>query len=94
MSFSLGSYIKKYGTSYYRATLYFPPEVRKKVWQLYAFVRVPDLIVDDPQVSDADARTQLQELYHRWTLAYNDPSREDDIFTPAAQIFHEHSMDA
>ena len=41
---------KKYGTSFYFATQFFPREVRDGIYAIYAFARIPDEIVDDPEV--------------------------------------------
>jgi phytoene synthase len=49
---------RRYGTTYYYATRWFPPEVRDRVHALYGFVRVPDEWVDNP--NGADPRAQLQ----------------------------------
>ncbi len=40
--------MRRYGTSYYYATLFFPRRIKRDVMTLYAFVRIPDLIVDVP----------------------------------------------
>jgi phytoene synthase len=39
---------RAYGVSYYFATRFFPPEVRRAVYALYGFVRYPDQWVDCP----------------------------------------------
>ncbi len=39
---------RAYGTTYYLASLGFPPAVRRRVDALYGFVRVPDEWVDNP----------------------------------------------
>ncbi|MCS7301347.1 MAG: squalene/phytoene synthase family protein, partial [Fimbriimonadales bacterium] len=39
---------RAYGVSYYFATRFFPPDVRRAVHALYAFVRYPDQWVDCP----------------------------------------------
>ena len=39
---------KKHGTSYYLATLFFPKRIKEAVFVLYAFVRTPDELVDNP----------------------------------------------
>ena len=45
---------KKYGTSFYFATQFFPREVRGGIYAIYAFARIPDEIVDDPGCDDHD----------------------------------------
>lgn len=46
-------YMRRYGTSYYYATLFFPRRIKRDVMTLYAFVRIPDLIVDIPYTGPA-----------------------------------------
>jgi phytoene synthase len=69
---------KRYGTSYYFATQFFPPAVRDGVYAVYAFARIPDEIVDDPDEHD---RQELLERLQRWRsdwLAAMDSGRSDD----------------
>ncbi|MCS7190951.1 MAG: phytoene/squalene synthase family protein [Fimbriimonadales bacterium] len=40
---------RAYGVSYYFATRFFPPEIRRAVYALYGFVRYPDQWVDCPE---------------------------------------------
>ncbi|HLP43798.1 MAG TPA: phytoene/squalene synthase family protein [Candidatus Nanoarchaeia archaeon] len=49
------SIIKKYGVGYYKSTLLLPKKTRHAVWALYAFVRLPDEIVDNPS-NDTEQR--------------------------------------
>lgn len=42
---------RAYGVSYYFATRFFPPEIRRAVYALYGFVRYPDQWVDCPDES-------------------------------------------
>jgi phytoene/squalene synthetase len=44
-------YIAQYGTSYRLANYFFPQEIKDAVIVLYAFVRVPDNVVDSPDLS-------------------------------------------
>ncbi len=43
---------KKYGTSFYFATQFFPDDVKQGIYAIYAFARIPDEIVDDPENRD------------------------------------------
>gem|GEM_PF-4431365 len=45
---TMQQYMQQHGTSYYIANMFFPKELREKVFTLYAFVRVPDDLVDKP----------------------------------------------
>lgn len=57
---------RAHGVSYYFATRFFPPEMRRAVHALYGFVRYPDQWVDCPDagVSPATIRAQL-DAYER-----------------------------
>lgn len=63
--------MKKYGTSYYYATLFFPRRIKDDVMTLYKFVRIPDLVVDDGTISLGEARTALDQLWNEWEEAYS-----------------------
>ena len=52
----------QYGTSYKRGTLFFPKNIRKDVYVVYAFVRAADQLVDTPQVVTTDARAALDQM--------------------------------
>ncbi len=64
-------YMKRFGTSYYRASLFFPHDVKKDVFDLYALVRIADNIVDNNMRSKSDAEEQLNMLKSRFMQAYN-----------------------
>lgn len=49
-------YISQYWTSYKLANMFFPKEIRKDVITLYAFVRVPDNIVDNKKTTLAEKK--------------------------------------
>ena len=63
--------MKKYGTSYYYATLFFPARIKNDVMTLYKFVRIPDLVVDDANVTSSAARDALNDMRTDWEEAYN-----------------------
>lgn len=54
---------KKFGTTYYYATMRFPAEMRRRVHAIYAFVRVPDEWVDNPGSLTID---QQRDLIKDW----------------------------
>ena len=52
---------RRYGTTYYFATLRFPKSIRRQVHALYGFVRVPDEWVDNPgELAVEDQRANLR----------------------------------
>ena len=60
---------RKYGTSFYFATQFFPREVREGIYAIYAFARIPDEIVDDPSLTDHDeAVARLNEWAKKLTI--------------------------
>lgn len=62
---------KKYGKSYYFATLLFPRDVRVATQALYAFFRLPDEIVDNPvHKVPSDIRRELRAFEKEWKRAY------------------------
>lgn len=61
---------KKYGTSYYFATQFFPKEIRRAIYAVYAFARIPDEIVDDPNLKDhSEAIAKLTQWKSEWLAA-------------------------
>lgn len=56
---------KRFGTTYYYSTLRFPEEIKWRVHGLYAFVRVPDEIVDNPEHLTLDQRRDELENWRR-----------------------------
>lgn len=56
---------RQYGKSYYFATRFFPASLRPHVHALYAFVRIPDQWVDNPQGRHTDELVRLIDHYQR-----------------------------
>lgn len=53
---------KLHGSSYYFSARFFPPEIRRSIFGLYGFVRVPDEMVDNPEPDAADETLQRGRL--------------------------------
>jgi phytoene synthase len=53
---------RQHGTTYYFAARFFPPPIRRSIYGLYGFVRVPDEIVDNPEGGRRDCAAQLRAL--------------------------------
>jgi phytoene synthase len=62
---------KRFGTSYYFATKFFPPHLRQATHSVYAFVRVPDEWVDNPTVSPSIIRQQLSSYRSEFEAGLN-----------------------
>ena len=85
---------KKYGTSFYFATQFFPLEVRKGIYAIYAFARIPDEIVDDPDCTDHDeAIRKLDEWCGEWRQAmWAGGSERDAVLNFIAKTFRKYSI--
>ncbi len=53
---------RRYGTTYYFATRFFPQAIRRRTHALYAFVRLPDEWVDNPDCGPSETRTRLRNF--------------------------------
>lgn len=60
------SITRQYGRGFYRSSFFFPKKVREATWIFYAFVRLPDEMVD----SEKDKNKALVEL-NKWTNDWN-----------------------
>ena len=88
--------LKHHGKSYYLSTRLFPRDLQEATCALYAFVRLPDEIVDNsPQETPAEiaaVRGQLLDFLERWKVAYNEGDSGDEILDFAAHIFHQRGV--
>lgn len=79
---------KRYGTSFYFATQFFPPETRQGIYAVYAFARIPDEIVDDPDASGKQAAmAELREWRLRWLAAMQAGGSDDDVMNAIVRAF-------
>lgn len=86
---------KKYGTSFYFATQFFPQEVREGIYAIYAFARIPDEIVDDPNLTDAaEATAKLTAWADRWRAAMAAGRSEDPVLNAIVFNFQKHQIPA
>jgi phytoene/squalene synthetase len=74
---SIPSRMKQYGTSYYYATLFFPRKLQQSVMTLYAFVRIPDLVVDQKNANDIEAYETLTSMRAQREHAYTSLNTQD-----------------
>ncbi len=70
---------RAYGVSYYFATRFFPPEIRRAVYALYGFVRYPDQWVDCPDENLAVASSLSRVEMGAWVRAQLDSYERDLI---------------
>lgn len=84
---------KKYGTSFYFATQFFPREVREGIYAIYAFARIPDEIVDDPNLTDAaEATAKLTVWVDRWRSAMAAGSSDDAVLNAIVRSFYKYKI--
>jgi len=53
-------------TSYYYSSLFFPSDVKKDVFQLYAYVRTADDFVDEPPQDEEALRELREKTFENW----------------------------
>ena len=81
---------KKHGTSYYFATAFFPRHLREATFALYAFFRVPDELVDNPD--SGDPRRALEDWRGDWRRAYRTGEAEHPVLRATAHVFHRYEI--
>ena len=86
--------MKTHGTSYYIWNRFFPDEIKQDVFTLYAFVRVPDDIVDSLTLSEDEKKRDIHDFcrlfwgryggnVHSWDLTPALSSKEREPWTNA-----------
>jgi 15-cis-phytoene synthase len=79
---------RRYGTSFYFATQFFPKEVREGIYAVYAFARIPDEIVDDPECRDSAAHiVQLENWRAEWLTATRQGRSDDPVMHAIVTMF-------
>ena len=84
---------RKYGTSFYFATQFFPRETRDGIYAVYAFARIPDEIVDDPKkTSKANTIDKLKEWRQRWLDAVDLGYSDDEVMNAIVHTFRKYKI--
>lgn len=84
---------KKYGTSFYFATQFFPDDVKQGIYGIYAFARIPDEIVDDPANRDRDeAEQKLHEWQRNWLRAMRLGESDDPVMAAIIYVFQKYRI--
>ena len=84
---------KKYGTSFYFATQFFPRATRDAIYAVYAFARIPDEIVDDPNAGDKDeVLVKLNAWRDSWLAAVEQGESEDEVLNAIIVMFARHGI--
>jgi phytoene synthase len=85
-----------HGKSYYFATQLFPRPLRQATYAIYAFVRVPDEIVDNSPQSTPDERAaialRLNQWRHDWQQAYAQKKSADPVLHVASLTYHAYNI--
>lgn len=85
--------MQTYGSSYYLATLFFPEHIKKDIFTLYKFVRIPDQLVDDVHTDNlathyTNAQSHLKDLYIQRQTAYQKQNIHHDKFGPMVELMY------
>jgi 15-cis-phytoene synthase len=84
---------KRYGTSFYFATQFFPKETRDGIYAVYAFARIPDEIVDDPANRDRDeAIRKLDSWRSEWLSAMEAGRSDDRVMNAIVHAFRKYGI--
>ncbi|MFO0764984.1 MAG: phytoene/squalene synthase family protein [Patescibacteria group bacterium] len=81
---------KRYGKSYYFATLFFEKKRRKAVNALYAFFRLPDEMVDGN--SPEDAVMKLDRWENEWKSVLGGAKTSDPVLMAAKDVFSRYEI--
>lgn len=84
---------RKYGTSYFFAMRFFPKEMRDAVYAIYAFARIPDEIVDDPQKTSREQSIRdLKSWRQKWIDAIEQGTHDDPVLAAISHVFHKYEI--
>lgn len=85
---------RKFGTSYYFATKFFPEEMKLDTYSLYAFFRLPDEIVDNPKKdkSKQQISDELDEWIAKWERIYYGSDDKESILELTKYTFHKYKI--
>lgn len=84
---------QRYGTSFYFATQFFSRETRNGIYAVYAFARIPDEIVDDPNCDDHDeAIIKLAAWRTEWLKAAEAGESDDPVLHAIVHQFAKYGI--
>lgn len=88
--------LRHHGKSYYFSTCLFPRRLQEATWSVYAFVRLPDEIVDtSPQETPEDIeriKESIAQFYSDWRDAFSTGESHSRVLKLAAQTWHEYAI--
>lgn len=80
---------KEQKSTYFFATKFFDREVREATYVVYAFFRVPDEIVDNPDYGDEEKIiSQLEEFKQNCRKAYAGDELDCPVLEATATVFN------
>lgn len=82
------SITRHYGRGFFRASFLFPVHTREATWILYAFVRIPDEMVDS-QSDKLKAASELLQWQEQWSsvIEGNQSQNIDPLIVGAKEVF-------
>ena len=84
---------RRYGTSFYFATQFFPKEMRNGIYAVYSFARIPDEIVDDPKKESSErSLATLHAWANEWRLAMERGDSEDEVLAAIVYAFRRYKI--
>lgn len=84
---------KRYGTTFYFATQFFPKATRDGIYAVYAFARIPDEIVDDPDNRDREqAIAKLADWRAKWLSAMSEGRSDDLVMNAIVHAFRKYAI--
>jgi 15-cis-phytoene synthase len=87
--------MKRFGTSYFWATLLLPHDIQQATVELYKFVRIPDEIVDGIERGDINIQTtQFENLYQDRKQTYQDQNTSHPIFGQRVFLMNEYEINS
>lgn len=85
---------RRYGTSFYFATQFFPKETREGIYAIYAFARIPDEIVDDPGNTTRNERvSELEAWRQKWLEAMRTGTSDEPVMAAIVHSFNKYGID-
>jgi 15-cis-phytoene synthase len=90
-AFSPRALMKRFGTSYFFASLFFPQEIQHATQTLYRFVRIPDEYVDSPEGGSAHTQHLLESWRETWNHAWTE-SVDEEVIREAVLLFKKYHI--
>ena len=83
----------KHAKSFSAGIRFFPKDVRDATYAIYAFVRLPDDIVDEQNLNDDQAAKALEEWIRNWQMAYESDSYDcHPAYRMMRYVMHRYNM--